>query len=189
MKKIIIFTLLMVSQSAFAGWALDEKASSLNFITTKNASKTEVQSFKEMQGQITDDQVSLTIDLSSVDTGIEIRDERIKSLFFKVISFPEASATIKIAPKSIKLIKQGQSRAMTVEAIIDLYGVKQTVPVNLQVTALKGKQLLVYSKQPVIVNLKDFNLLPGVNALREIAKLQSINSAVPVTFSLLFKKK
>jgi hypothetical protein len=58
-----------------------------------------------------------------------------------------------------------------------------------QVTQLKEGKLLVFSKQPLIVNLSKFNLLAGLNKLREIAKLQSINMAVPVTFSLLFTKK
>lgn len=81
MKKIIFFSLLVLSQSVLADWMLDKDQSVLNFITTKNASKTEVQSFDIMQGSIKQSLATLTVDLSSVDTGIDIRDERLRELF------------------------------------------------------------------------------------------------------------
>lgn len=191
MKKIIFFffSLLIVSQSAFADWVLDTDQSILNFITTKNASKTEIQSFEAMQGRIKGNQAILRVDLSSVDTEIDIRDDRLRTLFFNIAKFPEATASLKIASADIKAIKLGYSEEMELDAVIDLYGVKQTLPVVVQVTRLKEGKLLVFSKQPLIVNLKNFNLLEGLNKLRDIANLQSINVAVPVTFSLLFTKK
>ncbi|MDF1582225.1 MAG: YceI family protein [Methyloprofundus sp.] len=189
MRNIIFFSLLVLSQSVFADWALDKSNSVLNFTTTKNTSKTEVQSFNAMQGDIKGNQATLIIDLSSVDTGIEIRDERLRTLFFNISKFPEATASLKIDSEAIKAIKLGYSQEMELYAVIDLYGVKQTLPVVVQVTQLKEGKLLVYSKQPLIVDLSKFNLLEGVNTLRNIAKLQSINAAVPVTFSLLFMKK
>jgi len=190
MKKIIFFfSLLVVSQSAFADWVLDKDQSILNFITTKNASKTEIQSFESMQGRIKGNQATLSVDLSSVDTGIDIRDDRLRTLFFNIAKFPEATASLKIGSADIKAIKLGYSKEMELDAVIDLYGVKQTLAIVVQVTRLKEGKLLVFSKQPLIVNLKNFNLLEGLNKLRDIAKLQSINVAVPVTFSLLFTKK
>ncbi len=190
MKKIIFFfSLLVVSQSAFADWVLDKDQSVLNFITTKNASKTEVQNFEVMRGHIKGNQATFRVDLSSVDTGIDIRDDRLRTLFFNIAKFPEATASLKIDSADIKAIKLGYSKEMELDAVIDLYGVKQTLAVVVQVTRLKEGKLLVFSKQPLIVNLKNFNLLEGLNKLRDIAKLQSINVAVPVTFSLLFTKK
>jgi len=189
MKKIIFFSLLMLSQSILADWVLEKDQSVLNFITTKNASKTEVQSFDIMQGSIKQSLATLTVDLSSVDTGIDIRDERLRELFFNITKFPQATASLKIDTADIKAIKLGYSQEITLDAVINLHGVKQTLPVVVQVTQLKEGKLLVFSKQPLIVNLSKFNLLAGLNKLREIAKLQSINMAVPVTFSLLFTKK
>ena len=189
MKKIIFFTLLMLSQSAFADWVLNNKASKLNFITTKNASKTEVQTFKAMKGSVVNNQVSLTVDLKSVDTGIKIRDKRVRELFFNVVTFPSATVTVDISKAKIGSIKIGGSKVVKFDAVIDLHGVKRSVPVQLQVTALEKDKILVFSNQPVIVDLQNFKLLGGVNKLREIAKLKSINAAVPVTFSLLFDRK
>jgi hypothetical protein len=40
--------------------------------------------------------------------------------------------------------------------------------------------------EPVLLDVKDFDLLDGLIALKTIAKLPSISSSVPVTAQLLF---
>lgn len=197
MQKLIFLSLLLLSNIAVAKlnfvttthpgqWEINTTASTLNFTTTKNASKTEIQSFKKFESHIANNKVTMVVDLSSVDTGIEIRDQRIKELFFNVVKFPSATVTIDLNKSDLKRLKIGQTKTLKLQAEVDIHGVEQTLPVELQVTLLEKNQLLVLSRQPIIVNLKNFNLLKGVNALREIAKLQSINAAVPVTFSFIF---
>ena len=200
MKKIIFLTLLVLSSTSFAKlnfvttthagqWVLNNKASTLNFITTMNASKTEVLTFKKLQGKIAGTKVTLSVDLSSVDTGIEIRDERLRELFFNIAKFPTATVTLDIKKSDIYPMKPGQIKTLALDAEITIQGIEQTMPVQLQVVELEKNQRLIFSSQPVIVDLKNFNLLKGVNALREIANLKSINTAVPITFSLLFTKQ
>ena len=200
MRKILFLALLILSNTAFARlnfvttthageWVLNNKASTLNFITTKNASKTEVQTFKKIQGKISGTKVTLSVDLSSVDTGTAILDERLQELFFNVAKFPAAIVTIDIKKSDIYPMKPGQIKNLELDATITLQGITQTMPVKLQVVELDKNRRLVFSSYPIIINLKNFNLLKGVNALREIANLKSINAAVPVTFSLLFTKQ
>jgi len=199
MKKILFLTLFVLSSTVFAKlnfvtathtgeWTLNNEASKLNFITTKNASKTEIQTFKKLQGHIEGNLVVLSVDLSSVDTGIEIRDERLKNLFFDIVKFPTATVSIDLKKSDLNPIKQGQRKILQLDAEITIQGVTQTVPVEVQVVTLAKNQRLVFSSQPIIIDLKSFDLLQGVNKLREIAKLKSINAAVPVTFTLLFTK-
>lgn len=200
MKKILLLSLLLLSNVAIAKlnfvptthtgqWVLNNKASTLNFITTKNASKTEVQTFTRLKGKIAGTKVTMTVDLSSVDTGINIRDERLREMFFNIAKFPTATVSLDIKTSDIYPMKPGQIKTLNLKAEINLQGITQTIPVQVQVVELDKNQRLVFSSQPVIVNLKDFNLLKGVNALREIAKLKSINASVPVIFSLLFTKQ
>jgi len=199
MKKILFLTLLVLSSTAFAKlnfvtsthvgeWTLNNEASKLNFITTKNASKTEIQTFNKLQGHVTGNQVVLSVDLASVDTGIEIRDERLRTLFFNIAKFPLATVAIDLKKSDLKSMKQGERKVLKLSADITIQDITQTMDVEVQLITLGKNQLLVFSNQPIIVDLKNFDLLKGVNALREIAKLQSINSAIPVTFSLLFSR-
>ncbi len=57
----------------------------------------------------------------------------------------------------------------------------------LRITRLDLDRLMVVSEQPVVVNARDFGLVPGVEALRKIVGLSSISLAVPVTFVLVFE--
>ncbi len=189
MRKLLFLALMMLSPSLFAEWVLDNDRSTLNFITTKNASKTEIQSFYAMEGRIEQKQAVLTVDLKSVDTGITIRDERLRKMFFNVADFPKASARIALDEEEIKSIKKGHSKTFQLDAEINLHGLKRTLLVTVKVIALDDHQLMVISENPLIIDLKGFALLDAVNQLREIAKLKSINSAIPVTFSLVFFRK
>lgn len=81
MKKyaFIMLALIAFTQSALADWALQGDQSSINFVSVKANAVAEVSQFKKVAGTI-DKQgnVKLSIDLASVDTGISIRDERMK---------------------------------------------------------------------------------------------------------------
>jgi polyisoprenoid-binding protein YceI len=198
MKKILL-VLLMISQPSLAQinlgehksthWTLNKKASRLMFVTTKNASKTEVQNFQTMKGYIKNQKASLTIDLNSVVTGIDIRNERIKDLFFETKIFPQAKVSINLAKSNIAAMNVGKIKEFKLNALLDIHGVKQSAPLKVQVILLKNKMLLVNSVEPLIIKLQNFKLLKGVNLLREIAKLKSINTAIPVSFSLIFTQQ
>jgi hypothetical protein len=54
------------------------------------------------------------------------------------------------------------------------------------VTADSSGTLRVLSSRPVILDAKQFGLVDGVTALREIAGLKSISTAVPVSIYLVF---
>ena len=62
------------------------------------------------------------------------------------------------------------------------------VEVPVVVVGDQGQSLRVVSARPVIVNAGDFGLEAGVTALREIAGLKAISTAVPVSARLVFSR-
>jgi len=72
------------------------------------------------------------------------------------------------------------------EAELTMRGVTKKVMVSVMV-AHTGKELLVTSAKPIIIKAADYGMEEGVKKLQELAKLPSIATAVPVTFSLVFK--
>jgi hypothetical protein len=52
------------------------------------------------------------------------------------------------------------------------------------VTKLANGSLLVNSVKPVIIKAVDFNLVKGIEKLRQLAGLPSISTTVPVSFVL-----
>ena len=77
---------------AAAVWSLDKDTSSLHFMSTKNAQITEVHQFDNFDGSLSDDgKLMVTVDLSSVNTAIDIRNKRMQEMLFNVAKYADAT--------------------------------------------------------------------------------------------------
>lgn len=187
----ITVALILVTVSslteASSQWNLNPQQSALNFISIKKASIAETNTFKSFTGSITPSgEVSFNIDLGSVETNIPIRNERMQKHLFKTDKFATATATAKIEPGTINQLKPGDSLALEVPFNLSLHGKSVKLKVDVSVTLLSKNELMVSSVSPVIVNAGQFDLISGINKLKELAGLDSISTAVPVAFNLKF---
>ena len=186
---LLMFSFFSVNALA-AEWQLDPAHSQLSFISTKKINVAETHYFRKLEGNVDSaGQLTLAIDLASVDTNISVRDERMKEFLFEVDIFTTATIRATIDTSEIDAIAEGASARLTVDAVLDLHGEKKLLKMDVVVTRLVGAKLSVVSVAPTILNLSDFSLVSGVEKLRELAKLPSISHAVPVSFYLVFKLK
>lgn len=180
---IIASTALLFGQLAYADMTLDNDNSTLSFVSVKKGSAAEVHTIKKLSGSLSDTgELKVVLDLSSVDTKIEVRDGRMKVFLFETDKFSEATLTAKLESMPEDGIKQ-----ISTEATLDLHGVSQVIKVNSTVLRT-GDKLIVTSSTPIIINAADFKLDSGISKLQELAKLPSIAVAVPVNFTLVFSK-
>ena len=71
--------LLASSVASATQWQINNNESQVNFISTKKVNIAEVHQFDKIAGNLAETgEFSLAIDLASVNTGIEIRDSRMK---------------------------------------------------------------------------------------------------------------
>jgi hypothetical protein len=56
-----------------------------------------------------------------------------------------------------------------------------------RVVKLASDALLVGTRVPIVVNLKDYGLQDGVEALRAVMNLNVLASSAPVSFSVMMK--
>jgi polyisoprenoid-binding protein YceI len=176
---------LLSNQALASDWKVNNSQSTVSFISIKKADVGEVHRFKQIEGALSDSGgFSLTIDLSSVDSGISVRDDRMQGLLFEVAQFPKLQLTANINPKLISDLKVGETLTTQVDATVALHGEQQVLPFNVVVAKLSATKMLVTSLMPVVVQAGDFNLVSGVEKLRDIAGLTSISLAVPVSFVL-----
>ena len=190
MKKLLLLALLGVSPLAAADWQLNPKDSALNFLSTKNASVTELHAFQSLSGEWVGDKAKLTIDLASVETQVPIRNERMKEHLFEIQQHPQATVELTLDAKALEAIQPSGSLVdVPVVARVDMHGVKKDLNAKLRLIKLTEHKLLATTLEPVLLNPADFSMQAGLNKLLEIAKLTSITSTVPVTFSLVFEQK
>ena len=109
-----------------------------------------------------------------------------QALLFETAKFPNATVTAQVDPAVLAAASEGGTVGTEIPVKLSLHGLEQTI--NTSVTVFSdGGNLRVMSSRPVILSAADFGLAAGVEALRDIAGLDTISTAVPVTLNLQFR--
>ncbi|WP_299601914.1 YceI family protein [uncultured Tateyamaria sp.] len=166
-------------------WTLDGSASKLAFGSIKFNDTGEVHSFSSIDGAVAEDgSVTLGIDLSSVETNIDIRDERMVEHVFK--NAPRAAVSAQIDMAAMEAVPVGDSAVMEVEGTLDLLGVEVPMYGDMFVMRLAQDKVMVTTDSMMFLSTADAEIDPGVDKLMELASLPNIVRAVPVTLRLMF---
>ena len=180
---------LFISGMVMADWQL-QQPSAIHFVTTKNTNVSEIHSFNDFDGKVTEKgEASLNINLASVDTRISIRDERMQKHLFELPQFSDARFEAQIPQDVLKAATQGQAQMFDLQGTLVLHGERAQLQAKVLISANKDNSVTVTSVTPFLVDAETFTLASGVQKLREIAGLKSISNIVPVTFTLTFAEK
>ena len=178
---------ILISLPASAEWTLNSDESTLSFVSTKAINAAEVHRFGTLEGGVDESgQASISIDLTSVDSAIELRDERMREMLFETGTYPTATMTAQIDMAAIAEMGPGDSGTMTIMGELSLHGEKVALTFDVVAARLAEDKLVVMSQKPVVIGAQQFRLTQGIEKLREIAGLPSISTAVPVSFILSF---
>ncbi|NWN83769.1 MAG: YceI family protein [Halomonas sp.] len=187
MKTLLVSALLLATPAwAQAAWQLDEEHSSVHYVSTKNTATGEVNSFGTLSGSIDEQESRVVIDLASVETGIDIRNERMQEMLFETGEFGEAEVSVAMGEEALSDMQVGERRQAAQPLSLTLHGETLELEAEMQALRLDDSTLVISSVHPVVVSAEDFGLGEGVEALREVAGLSSISTSVPVSFNLVF---
>ena len=179
--------LMLSSLSAQATWQLVNESSQLNFISTKASHIAETHTFGLLSGSIADTgEAQLNVDLASVATGIDIRNERMRTMLFNVLTFPQAEITTDLDLGEFTSLTGPVVK--TISAKLSLVGQSTQVHGDVLVVPVDDNTVNVTTVAPIVVNANGLEMVAGIEALREVAGLPSISYSVPVTFSLTFRR-
>ncbi|WP_027621190.1 YceI family protein [Pseudomonas sp. Pse1] len=186
--KTLAFLLLAGSAaSANANWYLDGESSRLSFISTKNTNISEVQRFLVLHGKVDPKGLAqVQVELESVNSGVPLRDERMRKELFEIQTFPEALITTQIDLRPINDLAPGAQLELRLPLTVDLHGKQHTYNAELLATRLDDRRFQVVTLEPLVINAEDFDLAPGLERLRKLADLSAISLSVPVGAVLIF---
>ncbi|WP_299968884.1 YceI family protein [uncultured Roseobacter sp.] len=190
MKFTALATLIAcgIAAHAHAGnWTLDGDASHLAFGSIKNDYTAEVHSFAGLSGQATDEAVSVTIDLSTVQTNIDIRDERMQEHVFAGLVTAELSAAIDLA--QFDALAAGESATTEFDGTLSFLGEDVSVYTNVVVFRLGDDSVMVTTNDMVFLATDELGIDSGIDTLQELASLDGITRATPVTARLVFTRE
>jgi len=184
--KHLLWLLFFLSAVTFANsWKIDLASSQLDVMSVKKDKIAEHHQFKNFSGILNKDgSFTVEVDLTSLETNIPIRNERIQKLMFETNNFAKATLSGTFDLTNVSNEKQTSA---DIDATLDLHGKKQQI--KLAVSIMQNKQgLWVSSRHPLMLNTFAFGLDVGVTKLQEVAKLPRIDFIVPVTFNTLWVK-
>ena len=182
-------------QTTAQNWQVDNARSNFTFVTTKAGQPgtnaiTEVSSFKRVAGSVTSQgQIELLVDLTSIDTGFEIRDDRVKAMLFNVGATPQAKFAAKIEANTIRSIPANGFKDVEVAGQLTIAAQTKPVVAKLRVSQLGTGALQVATIAPIVINANDYGIGTGVEALRDIMGLNLLSPAAPVSFNLVMSAK
>ena len=177
------------SKEAFfaSSWILAPQHSSLNFLSTKKGTVTEVHEFNSLSGAVAPDgSAEVTIQLESVSTGVDIRDVRMRFLLFQVDTYEQATITTSLDPAAIAPVWDNMRVALEVPFALSLHGVEQQLDIPVVVSRLGQNMVSVASDGPFLIDAADFALEGGIAQLSEAVGNIGIATTVPVVFDLAF---
>ncbi|WP_208347649.1 YceI family protein [Pseudaestuariivita rosea] len=188
MKSIITSAFAFaVSTTVAFGWTLDSDASAISYVSIKNADTAEPNLLPGLTGTVSDDGAAeIDIALSSVETYIDIRNERMQEHLFKTETHPVAKLLAQLDMANFTDMAAGQTKDVEFPVTLQANGQEATYDVLAAVTRVGEDRVVVASRQPVIVYADELGYMDGLATLQDIAGLESIQITVPVSFTLVF---
>jgi polyisoprenoid-binding protein YceI len=172
-----------------SAWQLNGAQSDIVFVSVKNGDVAEVSRFGTLSGSVTaTGQAELTVSADSVETYVDIRNERLRDIFFEVSQFPEITVTADLDPAAFETLAIGEETAAELALTVSLHGEIRTVYAPVRVVRSGTDQVRVISSEPALVDARDFALEAAVDALAGIANLDSITPVFPVSAHLVFER-
>ncbi|WP_371743786.1 OmpA family protein [Mangrovicoccus sp. HB161399] len=169
------------------GWTLDGGASSLQFQSIKNGSKIEISSFATYSGTIDPSgHAELTVLLDSVDTKVDLRNVRMRFLFFETFEYPQAKITATIPPDMVADLAETRRKTLALPFAMELHGVTRELEAQVALTLIGDDLVSVATAEPVTIQVADFNLAAGLKKLEETANV-TIVPATTVNFNFIFR--
>ena len=171
------------------GWTLDGDASTLGFQSIKmkdGGPKAENSRFATVVGAV-DEQglATLRVALESVDTNVDLRNVRMRFLFFETYRFPEATITSQLEPRMMAMLVEKRRLIEPTTFDVELHGVTRSLTTDVRYTMFSDDRISVATIEPVVLEVENFGMMEGIRKLQDAAKVDIVPSA-RVSFDLVF---
>ncbi|MCV2891399.1 OmpA family protein [Ruegeria aquimaris] len=168
------------------GWILDSPASALRFMSVKKASIAENSGFANLSGVITPDgEARVVVQMDSVDTKIDLRNVRMRFLFFETFKFPETTITARLPSDQLMDLHQVRHKFIELPFTLNLHGITMDRTADVAVTLINNDRVAVANTIPIAIGLSEFGLDDGRAKLQEAANVDILPFGF-VSFDFIF---
>ena len=176
---------LTTTAASAQSWTLNGDGSKLAFGSVKKDTVGEAHHFSGLSGTVSaQGDVSVDIDLTSVETWIDIRNERLNDHVFKGMTSAALNASVDM--EELTALAIGQTTTTDIEGTLSLLGATVDIEATMFVARLSETSVLITTDEMIWVKTEDLGLTAGIDKLMELAKLPGITRTTPVTLRLIF---
>ncbi len=187
LKAVTIASAIVATPALAESWTLAPAGSHLAYGSIKKDTLGEVNSFTGLSGHVTPGgKAEVEIDLSSIETNIDIRNERMIEHVFRKAG--TASLTAEFDMAEVSGLSVGETTTVDAQAVLSLSGTDVAFDAEMFVARLTETQVMVSTNDMVFISTEDAGVNAGVDKLMEIASLPGITRTVPVTARLIFNR-
>lgn len=170
------------------GWTLNAEASHLRFMSIKKGNVAETHSFATLSGLITQGgSAQIRVLMDSVDTKIDLRNVRMRFLFFETFAHPETTITAQLDPAQLVDLHNVRRKLVDLTYTLSLHGVSIEKTAEVAITLISNDIIAVSSTTPITLTLPEFNLKGGREKLEEAANVAIVPLGI-ISFSFVFDR-
>ena len=168
-------------------WVLDPRQSHLYMQTEKGEGVVEKHEFTSISGNVTrTGDASLKIDLATLETGIDIRNVRMRFLLFETFKFPTAEITARLDKSKLAAIATAARISYTLPAHVNLHGITKDLDIPVTIARVNDSAISVSTIKPVEVGAETFDFTKGLAKLSDAQNSIKIVPSASITFDLTF---
>lgn len=175
------------------GWDLDPATSFIRFSSIKNVDGQDVvetHSFATFDSKIeADGKATINVKLESVDTRNDLRNVRMRFLFFETFKFPEAVVTTQLAPEMAAGLAPGGQKQVQLPFSLDIHGATNRLVTDAIITPDGNDRFVATSARPIVFNVEDFQLGDNLRKIAETAGGFSIVPEMNITYQFTFNRR
>jgi outer membrane protein OmpA-like peptidoglycan-associated protein/polyisoprenoid-binding protein YceI len=168
-------------------WILDPSRSHVYMQTEKREGIIEKHQFTAVEGNIgRDGNATVRIDLNSIDTGIDLRNVRMRFLLFETYKFPYAEITAKLDKAKLQELTTRSRITYPLTLRVNMHGIINEMQTLVSIARTGNATVEVATIDPLPVTAESFDLVKGVGKLVDAMGGIRIVPSSPVSFDLVF---
>lgn len=185
---LLTFVLAGLGSAQAQDWLLNAGASHFYMQTAKAGTVIEIHQFTGLDGKVTKSgDASVKIDLTSISSGVDVRDVRMRFLLFETYKFPNAEITAKLDMSKLQDLLTTTRIAYPLKFTLAMHGVTKDIEAPVTVTRISDKSISVATAKPIVITAESLGLAAGIAKLSEAVNGTPIIAAASFTFDLVFE--
>jgi outer membrane protein OmpA-like peptidoglycan-associated protein/polyisoprenoid-binding protein YceI len=168
-------------------WILDPSRSHVYLQTEKLQGVIEKHQFTAVEGNISrDGDATVRIDLNSIDTGIDLRNVRMRFLLFETYKFPYAEITAKLDKSKLQELTARSRISYPLSVRVNMHGIAKDFETSVSVARISPTTMEVATINPIVVTGENFDFTKGLGKLADAVGGIRIVPESPISFDLVF---